>query len=363
MATSRQKDHSFAGAERLEAGDRIPAFGLPDSDGTLVNPLSDHLAGRPLLLVFECGGHSGGTGYADELAALRDRAGALTARDAVVLAVTRRSCNENATLEQEEALPFPLLSDPEARSYAACGLDPARIGRPTVTLVLDGNLRVLGVVDGGGATRWREIVGALEAVASGTGGELSNSHAPVIVLPRVLTPEDCARLIEVWYRRVRIWDGDGFTTRGFDKEDGDFKVRNKDYGHVVQLVVRDAALQNYLDAKIQRRIMPEIAKAFATKVTRREDYRIAGYDASLGGSLGPHRDNATRETRHRRFTFCVTLNGGDFEGGGLRFREYHDEGYRVPTGTAIVWSCNLLHEVLPVTAGQRFILGTHLFGN
>ncbi len=68
------------------------------------------------------------------------------------------------------------------------------------------------------------------------------------------------------------------------------------------------------------------------------------------------------ETRHRRFTLSVMLNAGGFEGGGLRFREYGEQEYLVETGTVIVWSCALLHEVLPITAGQRFILGTHLFG-
>jgi predicted 2-oxoglutarate/Fe(II)-dependent dioxygenase YbiX len=169
--------------------------------------------------------------------------------------------------------------------------------------------------------------------------------------------------MEVWHRPVQLWEGDGFTTQGFDKSTGDFKVRNKGYGHVVQMVVRDTKVQHYLDAKLQRRVMPEIHKTFQTKVSRREEYRIACYDAAEGGSLGPHRDNATKPTRHRRFTLAVTLNGGAFEGGGLQFREYSRRGYRVPSGTAIVWSCSLLHEVLPVTSGRRFILGTHLFGN
>ena len=110
-----------------------------------------------------------------------------------------------------------------------------------------------------------------------------------------------------------------------------------------------------------RRVIPEIRTAFSAKITRREEYRIAGYDAAEGGSLGAHRDNPTKETRHRRFTVSVTLNAGDFEGGALRFGEYSRQGYLVPTGTAIVWSCSLLHEVLPVTSGRRFILGTHLF--
>jgi len=29
---------------------------------------------------------------------------------------------------------------------------------------------------------------------------------------------------------------------------------------------------------------------------------------------------------------------------------------------AVAWSCVLLYEVMPITKGRRFILGTHLFG-
>ena len=39
-----------------------------------------------------------------------------------------------------------------------------------------------------------------------------------------------------------------------------------------------------------------------------------------------------------------------------------DHFYDVDEGTAIVWSASLLHEVQPVTAGRRFILGAHLYG-
>jgi predicted 2-oxoglutarate/Fe(II)-dependent dioxygenase YbiX len=58
----------------------------------------------------------------------------------------------------------------------------------------------------------------------------------------------------------------------------------------------------------------------------------------------------------------VALNSGDYQGGELCFREYGPQRYSVETGTAIIWSCSLLHEVSEVTAGRRFILGTHLFG-
>jgi predicted 2-oxoglutarate/Fe(II)-dependent dioxygenase YbiX len=198
--------------------------------------------------------------------------------------------------------------------------------------------------------------------APGEAAPLSG-QAPVLLLPRVLSDADCRRLIEVWHRPVPEWEAQNFATSGFHEAEGDFKILNKNYGTLVQMVLRDTEVQRYLDAKLQRRVMPQIAKAFQTRVSRREDYRIACYDAEKDGRLGPHRDNPTKETRHRRFTMAVTLNAEDFEGGGLRFREYSERAYRVPTGSAIVWSCALLHEVAPVTSGRRFILGTHLFGN
>ncbi|WP_179954114.1 2OG-Fe(II) oxygenase [Denitrobaculum tricleocarpae] len=128
-------------------------------------------------------------------------------------------------------------------------------------------------------------------------------------------------------------------------------------------MIRNRQIQKYLDEKLARRIRPEVEKAFQTGFSKREDYRIAAYAAASGDSLAAHRDNPTAKTRHRRFSVFVTLNAEDFEGGALRFREYGCQDYRVGTGSAIIWSCSLLHEVRPVTQGQRFILGTHFFGN
>ena len=358
MAAQQEQQPPFTAAERLEGGDRIPPFRFADQDGRPVGPLDDRLAGRPLVLAFECEG--AGPTYEDELAAL---ATALAESAAVVLAITRRSPEENRALRDGRSLPFPVLSDAKAELYGACGLDPLTIGRPAVTFVLDANLRMVELFDGGGATRSAEILAALESAADDPLSAPPAGHPPVIVLPRTLSAKDCADLIEYWHRPAPVWEAEGLTTQGFGQEAGDFMVRNKDYGKVSQLVVRDPGLQKYLDAKLNRRVIPELRKAFQTKISRREDYRIAGYDSAESGSLGPHRDNPTKETRHRRFTISVTLNGGDFEGGELRFSEYSQQGYLVPTGTAVIWSCSLLHEVLPVTAGRRFILGTHLFGD
>lgn len=355
---------AFVGADRLEAGDRVPAFALPDSSGKLLTPVANRLSGRPLLLVFEVGrSPDGGAAFGEELGGLHDHAEEAEAHEAVILAITRRQPGENRALEQKAAVPIPVLSDPKAELYKACRLERTRLSGRAVTLVLDKNLRVLDVVHGGGATAWPQIAAALETLAETQPTAPLGGHPPVLVLPRVLSAKDCADLIEVWHRPVPVWEGRDYTNHGFEREKGDFKAANKGEGSVVQFVLRDRQVQDYLDAKLRRRVIPEIQRAFQTKVSQREDYRIAAYDATAGGRLGPHRDNATKKTRYRRFTMSVTLNSEGFEGGGLRFREYHEEGYRVATGTAIVWSAALLHEVLPVTSGCRFILGTHLFGS
>jgi peroxiredoxin/predicted 2-oxoglutarate/Fe(II)-dependent dioxygenase YbiX len=362
MSKRQRAATEFAQADRLETGDPIPPFTLPDIHGHPVNPASDHLAGRPLVLTFACDGRGDAT-WREELRAMADRKSELDAAAALALVISRQDCEANRAQAEEAALPFPLLSDSKSALYAACGLDPQTVGRAAVTLVLDGNLRLVGLTDGGCASRWSKISAMLASVTAAQDCEPLTSQAPVLVLPRVLSAADCRRLIEVWHRPMPEWEAQNYATTGFQETEGDFKVLNKDYGTLVQMVVRDGEVQRYLDAKLQRRVMPQIAKAFQTKVSRREDYRIACYDADNDGWLGPHRDNPTKQTRHRRFTLAVTLNAEDFDGGGLCFREYSDRPYLVPTGSAIVWSCALLHEVAPITAGRRFILGTHLFGN
>lgn len=207
-----------------------------------------------------------------------------------------------------------------------------------------------------------KLLAGLQEMAARRPRGLLGLHPPVPVIPNVLDSETCARLVEIWDRPVPLWESDGKVSEGFNVEKGDFKVRNDSYGNVVQYIVRDAALMRELDAKVMRRIIPQMDKAFGYSPTSREQYRIACYDAAAGGSLPPHRDNPTEATKHRRFTVSVNLNNGSFEGGELAFRESSDHLYDVDEGTVIVWSASLLHEVLPVTRGRRFILGAHLYG-
>lgn len=113
---------------------------------------------------------------------------------------------------------------------------------------------------------------------------------------------------------------------------------------------------------ILRRVCPEVEKAFQFYITRVERYSVACYDAKTGGYFNPHRDNTSKGTAHRRFAMTLNLNVGEYTGGFLRFPEYSPHGYRHETGTAILFSCSLLHEATAVNSGQRFALLSFFYG-
>jgi len=85
-----------------------------------------------------------------------------------------------------------------------------------------------------------------------------------------------------------------------------------------------------------------------------ERYLVACYDAEQLGFFVAHRDNTTTGTAHRRFACTLNLNAEDYDGGELRFPEFGSRTYRAPTGGAVVFSCSLLHEAMPVTRGKRY---------
>jgi predicted 2-oxoglutarate/Fe(II)-dependent dioxygenase YbiX len=59
----------------------------------------------------------------------------------------------------------------------------------------------------------------------------------------------------------------------------------------------------------------------------------------------------------------LNLNVGEYTGGFLRFPEYAPHGYKGDSGTAIIFSCSLLHEATTVISGQRFALLSFFYGN
>ncbi|MEJ0010215.1 MAG: 2OG-Fe(II) oxygenase [Alphaproteobacteria bacterium] len=222
------------------------------------------------------------------------------------------------------------------------------------TLVLDPFMRVLAVISMADAAAHnaalKETLEGLPAIDDHAGVELS---APVLVLPRVFEPGFCRELIGLYNQHGGIESGfmrerDGQTVGVLDTA---FK-RRKDFSF--DTGEEFEKLRSNVRARLKRRLIPAILKAFQFEVTRIERYTVACYNGESGGFFRPHRDNTTRGTAHRRFACTLNLNAEEYEGGNLRFPEFGTKTYRAPTGGAVVFSCSLLHEATPVTNGLRY---------
>ena len=229
-----------------------------------------------------------------------------------------------------------------SRLYGALGGDG--VEHP-YWLLLDPSHRVMGAHPIEDAAALFAQIATLTAVADYAGVELC---APVLIVPRVLEPAICRRLIDLYTAHGGDPSGvmrevDGRTVGVLDN----FKRRR-------DVTVGDPAFCQEIRTCLARRLIPEIARVFQFHATRIERYIVACYDAKDGGYFRPHRDNETAGTAHRRFAVSINLNAEEFEGGDLRFPEFGPRTYRPPTGGAVVFSCSLQHEATPVTRGTRY---------
>ncbi|TVQ18443.1 MAG: 2OG-Fe(II) oxygenase [Leptolyngbya sp. DLM2.Bin15] len=174
-------------------------------------------------------------------------------------------------------------------------------------------------------------------------------QAPVLIIPRIFEPELCQALIAYYDQR-------GGEVSGFMRDVGGKTVQILDssFKRRQDEEILDQNLRNAAMFRIHDRLVPEIAKAFQFQATRIERHIISCYDSVTGGFFRPHRDNTTRGTAHRRFAVSLNLNTGAYDGGLLRFPEFGRQTYSAPAGGAVVFSCSLLHEATPVTAGRRY---------
>lgn len=179
--------------------------------------------------------------------------------------------------------------------------------------------------------------------------------APVLVLPRVFEPEFCRELMDYCNGREKI-------DSGYMVEEQGQTVLKVNHSHKIRrdCLIADKGLQERARMRVVRAIVPQIAKAFQFNATRIERYMVGCYTEEDSGFFNRHRDNTTRGTAHRRFAVSVLLND-DYEGGELRFAEFGNTLYKPPAGGALVFSCSLMHEVRPVTKGERFVFVPFLY--
>lgn len=210
--------------------------------------------------------------------------------------------------------------------------------------LIDPMLRVTGISDDG-----PRLLAELARLPPPERHAGAPAFAPVLVAPRLFEPAFCQALIEHYEAR-------GGQPSGFMREvDGVTRLMmDERHKRRSDVQLEDQTLKDQARARVIRRLVPQIEKAFQFKATRMERYLVACYDAEDGGGwFRPHRDNTTKGTAHRRFAVSINLNA-DFDGGELRFPEFGARTYRPPPGGAVVFSCSLLHEATPVTRGRRF---------
>ena len=102
---------------RLTAGDKAPAFALPDADGNKVS-LSDYKGRRVVVYFYPAASTPGCTKQA---CAFRDNLHELNDAGVDVVAISPDKPEKLAKFRDAEKLNFPLLSDPERKVLSAWG--------------------------------------------------------------------------------------------------------------------------------------------------------------------------------------------------------------------------------------------------
>lgn len=210
-------------------------------------------------------------------------------------------------------------------------------------IVVDPSLHVLRVFPMG-ETTVDEVIDYVAALPPP--GAYGGVHrpAPILMLPNVLEPELCRRLIDLY--EAHGGAESGVQRQGEGVLDSSFK-RRKD------VTIESVELLDTLRNRIGRRVVPEIERTFFMHARYVERHIVGCYAAEDGGHFAPHTDNGPGLTAHRRFAVSINLSDG-FDGGEVYFPEYNQDGYKAPPGWAVVFPCGILHAVRRVTRGVRY---------
>jgi predicted 2-oxoglutarate/Fe(II)-dependent dioxygenase YbiX len=337
----------------LRPGDRVPDFALAGLDGKL-RKFVWSFTGDPvaLLAVDDLGNLD-----ADQFSALIDACkNAKTVPVVVAGNPVTAAAAPWAKLGGSAEEPL-LLCDPDRRFLAALlaqggmGLGPGGALRMRV-IVLDPNQRIAATFDSRALPAAAEAMDGLARSVRSDGGRellLKTAMAPVLVLPRVFEPEFCAQLIRLWGKGDH--KDSGVSSR-YGNINMDHLKRTEDYTIVEPMMLKAVS------DRLAYRIGPELTKVFAfDRQFTFDAHVVLSYSAEGQHFFGAHRDNGAPTTADRAFAVSLNLND-DFEGGELVFPEYAGVRVSPPPGSAAVFSCSLLHQVLPVTRGRRFVLTT-----
>ena len=222
-----------------------------------------------------------------------------------------------------------------------------------ITLLIDRSFRVVMAEP---LARTGAVLDRLQSELSPEPPLESSPHAPVLVLPNILEPEFCETL-------VGYFEAGEASDSGFAAEVGGRTVTviNAALKRRHDVTIENPALIDGVRERLTARLFPIIKRAFGWQATEIERFLISRYSGAEQGFFSAHRDDVTAGTAHRKFAVSLNLNAGAYEGGALRFPEFGQRTYSPPTGGAAVFCCSLLHEVTPVTEGERYALLPFLF--
>ena len=341
--------------------DILPDIILPSERGKIVR-LALHMLGRKLLLLFVPDLRLNACW--EQVAAYAECSDTL-GKEAHIYVVTPCTPEENAAALSGRELPFRVLSDVERRVAAGLSITH-NLGEPVATngegaftvLLADENKRVIRIDrDIYRPGHAQQIVNYLATFRKPIGRQLGH-FAPVLYVPKVFEPELCQRLIRIHQEEnvpTKVYRPSGGAGR-----EGDYVVDPSQKVRRDHLLTHPELL-NRVRLCLSRRLLPEIEKAFTRVVTGVEEFKVVCYEASDGGHFSAHRDNLAGRHAHRRFAMTLNLNTEEYEGGSLCFPEYGTDLYKPDTGDAVVFSCSLLHEAMPVTKGRRYVFLTFMF--
>jgi peroxiredoxin/predicted 2-oxoglutarate/Fe(II)-dependent dioxygenase YbiX len=302
----------------------------------------DTAAGRPILMLFF--GSAANQAAQGALAALQARRGLFDDRNAAFFGVSvdPSDAAEKRISRQLPGIRFFLDYDRKvSQAYGAA--EAASSTYRSHWLLLDRALRVRG------RFALPDSAAALDALVRLIEMPPMPDWAPVVAIPEVLEPDLCRRLID-------LYEADGGEDSGFMRDVGGRTRLLVDPSHKVRrdYLIENPELARDLNLRMVHRLLPMVKRAFQFSATRVERLLVGCYEAETGGHFRAHRDDTSKGTAHRRFAVTINLNAGEYEGGDLMFPEYGPRTYRAPTGGAIVFSCSLLHQAMPVTRGRRF---------
>jgi len=327
----------------LKVGDRVPNFQLPALDG-LDRVFYFEVLGGPIILIAVRNAAS----FASELLSVLSEYEA-EMRD---LKVQTFFVTDNVSGLDDVPLGTIVYRDEKGElSDFLLAREGGKIASEALYL-LDENQRVYAQIETNNVVQ--TVINLREAIA-----KISNRFAvppstlrygaPTLLMDNLLDLDLCDQLINSWKQNNR----EGLVNDGnSNAPDGNVK-KNREH------VVTDDALRREIANQLGPRIIPELEKAFNySKPLRFEAFTVLSYTHERKDFFAPHRDNL-RATQKRQFAMSLNLNEG-YEGGELWFPEYGPHKFLPNAGSGVIFSCSLLHEALPVTKGQRWVLVTFM---